>query len=81
MSNEATRVRIMKIASAVLLIAVLAVAWRLNSVNTVTTHQQQLLGEQQQQIQALRRELADKSTQEVLTLQTQCSEMASRFLS
>ena len=71
----------MKIASAVLLIALLALAWHLKSVNALVAHQQQLLGEQQQQIQTLHRALDDKSVQEALSLQTQCSEMASKFLS
>src|SRR2546426_6747399 len=73
--------RIVKVASAILLIVVLALAWRLKSETAVVTHQQQLLSEQQQQIQALHRELEDKSVQEALSLQTQCSEMASKFLS
>ncbi len=73
--------RIMKVASAILLIVVLALAWRLKSVTAVVTHQQQLLAERQQQIEALHRELEDKSVQEALSLQTQCSEMASKFLS
>jgi hypothetical protein len=60
----------MKIALAVLVIALLALAWRLNSVNAMLTHQQQVLGEQQQQIQILTKGLADNSTREALTLQT-----------
>src|SRR5579864_5634793 len=64
----------MKIVLAVLVVALLALAWRLNSVNAA-------LGEQQQQIQTLKSTLAEKSTQEALALQTQCSEMASKFLS
>ena len=71
----------MKVATAILLIAMLALAWRLKFVTTVVTHQQQLLAEQQQQIQALHWKLEDKSVQEALSLQTQCSEMASKFLS
>lgn len=64
----------MKIAVAVLLVALGGLAWRFNFVNAT-------LREQQQQIQTLKKELSEKSTQEVLTLQTQCSEMASKFLS
>jgi len=73
--------RIMKVASTILLIAVLALAWRLRSVTAVVTHQQQMHAEQQQQIQTLYMRLEDKSVQETLSLQTQCSEMASKFIS
>jgi hypothetical protein len=64
----------MKIAIAVLVLALLAVGWRLNSVTAV-------LGEQRQQVEALKRALSERSTQEALALQTQCSEIASKFLS
>jgi hypothetical protein len=54
----------MKIALAILVVALLALAWH-----------------QQQQIQTFKGQLADKSTQEALALQTQCSGIAGRFLS
>jgi hypothetical protein len=63
-----------KLALFVLLVAVVALAWRLNSSS-------QVLGEQRQQIQTLKTALADKATQEALALQAQCSEMASKYLS
>jgi len=72
--TEDTGPLIMKITSVILLIALLGVAWHLHS-------QQQLLGEQKQQIQTLNQELTNKSMQEAFTLQAQCSEVARKFLS
>jgi hypothetical protein len=63
----------MKIALVVLLVAVVALAWRLNVVNAT-------LGEQRQQIRTLTTALADRSKREALALQTDCSATASRFL-
>jgi hypothetical protein len=64
----------MKIALAVLVVALIAFAWRLNSMKG-------MLGDKQQQIQTLKSASAEKSTQEALTLQTQCAETARRYLS
>jgi hypothetical protein len=69
----------MKIALAVVVVALLVLTWRLNSTNAALVRQQQTLSQQQQQIQTLHRDLSDKSTQEALTLQTECSEMASKY--
>jgi hypothetical protein len=71
----------MKVLSSILFIVVLALAWRLKSVTTAVTQQKQLLAEQQQQIKSLHQRLDDKSVQDALSMQTQCSEMASKFLS
>jgi hypothetical protein len=73
--------RTMKILSAILFIAVLALAWRLKSVTTVVTQQRQMVAQQQEQIKALHKRLDDKSAQETLSMQIHCSEMASKFLS
>jgi hypothetical protein len=73
--------QIMKVSSAILLIAVLAFAWRLKSVTTVVTQQTQMLAEQQQQINTLQQKLDDKSVQETLSVQMRGSEMAGKFLS
>ena len=63
----------MRIALAVSLVAVLALAWRLNSMNTVR-------GQQQEQIRTLTDALADRSKKDALASQTQCAETASRSL-
>jgi len=64
----------MKVVVAALAIALLALGWRLNSANV-------MLREQQQQVQTLKKALSERSAQEALALQTQCSEMAKKFLS
>jgi hypothetical protein len=71
----------MKIVLVILLVALLALAWRLNSTNATLVRQQQTLSRQQQQIQTLTTALADKSKQEAAALQEKCSETASKFFS
>jgi hypothetical protein len=60
----------MKITLAVLLVVVLATIGR----------QRQTLSQEQRQIQTLTMALADKSKQELLVSQAQCSDMANKFL-
>jgi hypothetical protein len=68
----------MKIALAVLVVAILALVWRLNSITAALTQQQQTLSQQQQQIQTLTTALADKSKQEGLALQEKCAVQAEK---
>jgi len=63
----------MKLALAVVVVALLALAWRLNSTNATLVRQQQTLNQQQQQIQTLTTALANKSKQEALALQEKCA--------
>ena len=69
----------MKMALMALLVALLAIAWRLNSTNATLTRQQQTLTQQQRQIQTLTTALADRSKQETAALQEKCAAQAERF--
>jgi hypothetical protein len=68
----------MRIALAVLLVAVLALAWRLNSTSGTLGRLQETISQQQQQIQTLTTALADRSKQEGLALQEKCAAQAEK---
>jgi hypothetical protein len=63
----------LKISLAVLVIALLALAWRVTSVSAE-------LDEQKQQVHALKKALSEKSTQDALAVQEQCSNAAMTFV-
>ena len=69
----------MKLALGVVVVAVLALSWRLKSTSATLALQEQTLSQQQQQIQTLTTALADKSKQEGLLLQEKCAVQAERL--
>jgi len=66
----------MKIIAAVLFVALLAMAWRLNSLNATVSRQQQTLTQQQQQIVMLTE--AKSSKQDDFAMQEKCSAQADK---
>jgi hypothetical protein len=66
----------MKFIVAVLCVALLAIAWRLNSLNAVVGRQQQALSQQQQQIATLSD--AKSSKQDAFAMQEKCAAQADK---
>jgi hypothetical protein len=61
-------------ALALSVIVLVILAWRLNTANTV-------IGEQQRQIESLKKAASDHSVEQALNSQVRCAEMANTFLS